>query len=187
MCAILNVLFSFLFAFYAPPTDLEVINTMDLSTYENERVWISDSDAQFFIFIFIDPNCPISQKYIPTINLLVEAHDLSVYGVQPNPGIDNAEIFKFKEEYEFRFPVINDTAQKLTYYLNASVTPEVFLLDNSGTIIYSGAIDNWFFDLGRYRKEATIHYLKEALDSNYGTLFSVNNKTKAIGCLIQRE
>ena len=94
---------------------------------------------------------------------------------------------KFKEEYEFRFPVINDTAQKLTYYLNASVTPEVFLLDNSGNIIYSGAIDNWFFDLGRYRKEATIHYLKEALDSNYGTLFSVNNKTKAIGCLIQRE
>ena len=143
--------------------------------------------SYFFVFVFIDPSCPISQKYIPAINLLVEAYDLSVYGVQPNLGIDNAEIIKFKEEYEFRFPVINDTAQKLTYYLNASVTPEVFLLDNSGNIIYSGAIDNWFFDLGRYRKEATIHYLKEALDSNYGTLFSVNNKTKAIGCLIQRE
>ncbi len=187
MCAILNLFLSFLIAFYASSTDLEVINTMGLSTYENERVWISDTDAQFFVFVFIDPSCPISQKYIPTINLLVEAYDLSVYGVQPNLGIDNAEIIKFKEEYEFRFPVINDTAQKLTYYLNASVTPEVFLLDNSGNIIYSGAIDNWFFDLGRYRKEATIHYLKEALDSNYGTLFSVNNKTKAIGCLIQRE
>lgn len=169
------------------PTDLQNINSLGLVTYQNERLMICDGDAQFFVFVFIDPNCPISQKYIPRVNSLADEYDLSVYGVQPNPGIDNAEIIKFKEDYEFRFPVINDTNQKLTYYLNASVTPEVFLLDNSGTIIYSGAIDNWFFDLGRYRKAATIHYLKEALDSNYGTLFSVNNKTKAIGCLIQRE
>ena len=183
----LIALFSFFTVFFSPSIDLEVINSMGLTTYQNEEVWISDSEVHFLLFIFIDPNCPISQKYIPRINSLADEYDLLVYGVQPNPGIDNAEIIKFKEDYEFRFPIINDTTQKLTYYLNASVTPEVFLLDNSGIIIYSGAIDNWFFDLGRYRKSATNHYLRNALDSNYGTLFSVNNKTKAIGCLIQRE
>ena len=118
---------------------------------------------------------------------MTEKYDLLVYGVQPNLGIYYDEVMKFKDDYDFKFPVINDSIQKLTYYFNASVTPEVFLLDKSGTLIYSGAIDNWFFDLGRYRKLATVHYLRDALDSNYGSLFSINNNTKAIGCLIQRK
>ena len=179
-------LFSLFTVFYFPSTDLEVINSMGLTTYQNEKVWISDSEVHFLLFIFIDPNCPITQKYIPKINALTSKYDLSVYGVQPNLGTSYDEVIKFKDDYDFKFPVINDSIQKLTYYLNASITPEVFLLDKSGTLIYSGAIDNWFFDLGRYRKSATIHYLRDALDSNYGSLFSINNNTKAIGCLIQR-
>jgi hypothetical protein len=160
---------------------------MGLTTYQEERVWISDLESQFLLFIFIDPNCPITQKYIPKINGLMNKYDLLVYGVQPNLGTYYDQVMKFKDDYSFKFPIINDSTQKLTYYLNASVTPEVFLLDKSGALIYSGAIDNWFFDLGRYRKSATIHYLQDALDSNYGSLFSVNNNTKAIGCLIQRK
>ena len=181
-----NFLFCFLFRLFTSTTDFEAINNMGLITYQEDRVLISDLEAQFLLFIFIDPNCPITQKYIPKINALASKYDLSVYGVQPNLGTNYDEVIKFKDDYDFKFPVINDSTQKLTYYLNASITPEVFLLDKSGTLIYSGAIDNWFFDLGRYRKSATIHYLRDALDSNYGSLFSINNNTKAIGCLIQR-
>jgi hypothetical protein len=183
----LKLLFCFFFRLYASTADFEAINNMGLTTYQKERVWIFDTDAEFLLFIFIDPNCPITQNYIPKINVLTSEYDLSVYGVQPNLGTAYDEVMKFKDDYDFKFPVINDSFQKLTFYLNASVTPEVFLLDKSGTVIYSGAIDNWFFDLGRYRKSATIHYLRDALDSNYESLFSVNDNTKAIGCLIQRK
>ena len=183
----LKFLFCFLLRLFSTTSDFEAINNMGLTTYQEERVWISDFESQFLLFIFIDPNCPITQKYIPKINSLTEKYDLLVYGVQPNLGIYYDEVMKFKDDYDFKFPVINDSIQKLTYYFNASVTPEVFLLDKSGTLIYSGAIDNWFFDLGRYRKLATVHYLRDALDSNYGSLFSINNNTKAIGCLIQRK
>ena len=146
---------------------------MGLTTYQEERVWISDFESQFLLFIFIDPNCPITQKYIPKINSLTEKYDLLVYGVQPNLGIYYDEVMKFKDDYDFKFPVINDSTQKLTYYFNASVTPEVFLLDKSGTLIYSGAIDNWFFDLGRYRKSATVHYLRDALTQTTDLYFQL--------------
>ena len=111
----LKFLFCFLLRLFSTTADFEAINNMGLTTYQEERVWISDFESQFLLFIFIDPNCPITQKYIPKINSLTEKYDLLVYGVQPNLGIYYDEVMKFKDDYDFKFPVINDGIQKLTY------------------------------------------------------------------------
>ena len=50
-------------------------------------------------------------------------------------------------------------------HLGAKVTPEVFLLDQEYTIHYNGAIDNWFYSLGKNRNLITSHYLEDAMNS----------------------
>jgi thiol-disulfide isomerase/thioredoxin len=78
-----------------------------------------------------------------------------------------------------------DYKNKLIKKLKATNTPEAFFFDKNGTLQYRGAIDNWFYELGRYRPQATEQYLKNAL-----TQFLKNEKitvahTKPVGCLIE--
>lgn len=53
----------------------------------------------------------------------------------------------------------------LAKYLKATTTPEVFVLNNKGEVVYSGAIDNWAIDLGEKRQVITEFYLKDALNA----------------------
>lgn len=69
--------------------------------------------------------------------------------------------------------------------LKATVTPEVFLIDAAGQLQYQGAIDNWFYELGKYRLNTTEQYLIDALTAlNNGEQPPVR-QTEAIGCFIQ--
>jgi len=68
----------------------------------------------------------------------------------------------------------------------AVVTPEVFLVDEKGTVLYSGAIDNWFVSLGRNRFAPSEHYLLDAFKEVIsGKKVEVSNKP-AIGCFLER-
>jgi hypothetical protein len=71
-------------------------------------------------------------------------------------------------------------------YLDAKVTPEVFLFDKEFELRYKGAIDNWFYELGKYRRVTSDHYLIDALQSVLGGEDPIIMETEAIGCLIQK-
>lgn len=88
-------------------------------------------------------------------------------------------------EYDLPFTAIADTDKKLTDNLQATVTPEVFLLDDQGHILYQGAIDNWFAAVGQQRQVITEHYLEDALDSFLSGGVVKTSKTNAVGCIIE--
>ena len=95
------------------------------------------------------------------------------------------EISAFKKTYGAKFPLDLDKDGQIITGFGATVTPEVFLTDSHKKLIYSGAIDNWYFDLGRNRKEVTEHYLLDAINAALkGETPPVAN-TKAIGCVLQ--
>ena len=57
---------------------------------------------------------------------------------------------------------------------------------NNHEVIYRGAIDNWFYELGRYRLEITDHYLIDAINASLDGKKPALTKTEALGCFIQR-
>lgn len=61
---------------------------------------------------------------------------------------------------------IDDKKHNVTNKYSATITPEVVLIDKNQLVIYRGAIDNWFFELRRYRLEITEHYLVDAIDAS---------------------
>ena len=166
-------------------TNIEAINGLNLRTYLGEVPNLEVAEDEMFLFIFLNPDCPISQKYGIKIRELSQLDGVKLIGVQANPGVSTDQIVAYMKEYGYSFPILNDENQAIVHLYHASITPEVFLTDSSGEVLYSGAIDNWFVALGKYRREATEHYLLDAINQYKNQGFVTLNKTKAVGCLIE--
>lgn len=139
------------------------------------------------ILIFMAVDCPVTQKYLNTIKDLASQYKtISITGYFPN-GLTASGAKKFRDEYSLpkQIKLVDDKSHAMTDVMSATITPEVFLLDEDNKILYSGAIDNWFFELGRYRPTITEHYLIEAIESSERGELPAVRKTEAIGCIIQ--
>jgi peroxiredoxin len=140
------------------------------------------------VFVFLDYECPLSQNYTNKINDLSDkykAEDIQFYSVFPNLSADNAEVKMFKRKYKMDMPFLGDPQKKLTNYLDATITPEVFLVDSNKTVLYSGRIDNWASALGVKRQITTSNDLDEALNDFINNKEIKINKTEAVGCIIE--
>jgi thiol-disulfide isomerase/thioredoxin len=143
------------------------------------------SFSQTRVIIFLHPECPISQKYLHKIELL--ADEFKPFDFQlmiPPKGILKKQIEDFRKEYSIKIPIKIDKKSKSIKQLRATITPEAFVLNSKNEVLYSGMIDNWFYDLSKYRPEATEFYLRAALSSIQKNEEIKINKTTAIGCLI---
>ncbi|MBX2896579.1 MAG: hypothetical protein KF763_14135 [Cyclobacteriaceae bacterium] len=111
---------------------------------------------------------------------------ISVTGYFP-AGLTRQQEKQFRKEYKLPATIglVDDKSHRMTNKLAASITPEVFLLSATGGVLYSGAIDNWFFELGRYRPEVTEHYLLDAIKATLNQTAPPVEKTTAVGCFIQ--
>src|ERR1051326_9028459 len=139
-------------------------------------------------FIFLSPDCPLSQKYSLIINDAVNSYadkKIAFYLVFSGKLYSDDEIKKFLSEYDLHAEAIKDGDKQLASALSASVTPEVFLLDPSGKKLYSGAIDNWFSDVSTKRETITEHYLADAIDSFLAGASIKIPETKPTGCIIE--
>jgi thiol-disulfide isomerase/thioredoxin len=120
------------------------------------------------VIVFFDIDCPICEKYtrlLKEINQKYSAQGIQVYVVYPQKYVDLKAISAFKEDFAFDLPIYFDKKRELLHKLKGSVTPEVFLLNNLGATVYHGAIDNWFYSLGRSRARATENYLIDGLEA----------------------
>ena len=146
-----------------------------------------NADQPLTAVVFLATDCPISQKYIGElkhIDSLFQAK-ISIKGIVPG-NVKQEEIDQFISEYQINFPVVADAEYKLVKKYHATITPEVFLINDRNHIYYQGAIDNWFFDLGKYRQHITEHYLIDAIKAVQEGRSPVVKKTDSVGCVIQR-
>ena len=140
------------------------------------------------ILVFMSPDCPISQKYTLTLREIAakyKSQNIPVYLIFPGTYYTKKTIKEFTKTYLLDFPVLLDDKLKVTKLLQASITPEVFLFDDAGRVLYSGRIDNWFESLGKSRFVITERDLLLAVESYLKGEKIVVTKTKSVGCIIQ--
>ncbi len=137
------------------------------------------------VLIYLASECPISQKYCKTLREMAgEYPDIAFVGIFTK-WEKVAEMNSFGNDYGLDFPLLLDREHQLLKKLNATVTPEAFLLDAQGTVLYHGAIDNWFYALGRNRPFPTENYLRDAIEAMRNGLEVPVAATEAIGCVIE--
>lgn len=138
------------------------------------------------LFIFLSPECPLSQSYLPLLNNLSEQYGsrIGFYGIVPGKAYSSSEVNEFASVYKIRFPLLIDTTNSLSNYLGATVTPEIIFLNEQDQLLYKGAVDDLMSDLGKRRLKATKEYLKDALSLSLQNKTPVIKRTKAVGCRI---
>ncbi len=141
-------------------------------------------------FIFFSTECPICKKQasdIREIHSYFKQKGVAFYFVYHKLFQSKSKINKFHIANAFPLNnIVMDRDNKLTNILNASVTPECFLVDENGAVVYSGKINDRFESIGVQRNYISEHYLKESIES---ILLGKEVKikcTKAVGCIINR-
>jgi len=139
-------------------------------------------------YLFLSPECPLCISYVPVINKLYKDYQykgVDFVGVISGSSFKKETISNYRNVYEIKFPLIEDSTYRISNFYGAQITPEVVLADSLNNIIYKGRIDNWAYALGKKRKNVTEHNLLNALNE-YLNGFSIKVKlTNAIGCLIE--
>jgi peroxiredoxin len=138
------------------------------------------------LFVFLSPECPICQLYSAKLKDLDKqfADYTTIYGIIPGKAYSNKVIKKFALQYKIQFPLLIDHDEKLTSYLQASVTPQVIVLDDKSDLVYKGAIDNGAVSVGKQRVNTTAFFLRDALEQFLAGKTVLIKRTKAVGCRI---
>lgn len=138
-------------------------------------------------YVFIGPDCPISQDYVGVINTLAKEYADRVQFIGVVPGVRAAsQLESFRREFQATFEIVADDAYKLVDQFSVGHTPEVVLLDASGEVQYQGAIDNWYYELGRHRMQATAFYLTDAIEACSQAKPVMIKTTRVVGCPIAK-
>lgn len=153
----------------------------------SQSLYVNGLADSLTVWVFLAVDCPISQKYMSELrrmDSLYATAKLRVRGVIPGK-VNQEEVKTFVKEYAIKFPVQIDRDFTSVRKFHATITPEAVLVNQQGQILYQGAIDNWFFDLGKYRQRVTEHYLQDAIDAAMQGNVPAIKKTEAVGCIIQ--
>ena len=139
------------------------------------------------VYVFLNTECPISQQYVRTLSTLHKQYAVNATFVALFPSKTDSPrlVQQFRNEYGLSFAGKPDVKTTMARQLRAHVTPEVVVLDATGRVRYRGAIDNYFFDLGKHRPAATQHYLRDALNELLANEAVAVPETEAVGCLIE--
>lgn len=85
------------------------------------------------------------------------------------------------KERKLAFPYVMDETSGVAKAFGAGRTPEVFLFNGEGKLVYHGAID----DNHKEPDKVVSHYLKDALDAVVAGRDVAVKETKALGCSIK--
>lgn len=140
------------------------------------------------VLTFLAPECPLSENYTKTLNDLEQLNsdnNIRFINVFAGRYHSRESIDSFKIAYALTQNVIYDETFLLAQTLNATVTPEVFVINSKGKLVYSGAIDNWAVDLGQKRQVITEFYLRDVLTAMINQASIPYAKTTPVGCFIE--
>lgn len=139
------------------------------------------------VYAFLGTDCPISQDYIGVLNEMNVRYNnrVAFVGLIPD-GVSKDDIQKFRDEYQVKFSLEADNKLTLIKKYDIRTTPEVVFVDHNHQVKYQGAIDNWFYALGKHRSSPTEHYLQDAIEQTLSGNEVKVKTTQAIGCVLNR-
>ena len=141
------------------------------------------------VFITLDPECPFCQLYTHTFSDIADRYankGVTVVGVYPGHFMQLEEAISFSTDAGFGFSQVMDDQCRLSLALQARVTPECFLTDANGTVVYRGAVDDRAVRQGQKKYEARQHYLADAIDA-FLTTGKPQEEVVAVGCIVECE
>ncbi|MFL5754337.1 MAG: thioredoxin family protein [Bacteroidia bacterium] len=142
------------------------------------------------LVIFSCNTCPyvkLSETRIKEYTDLCKKSGIGAVIVNSNEGQRDGddsfeEMKKYAEAQKIAVPYVVDKKSELADAFGATRTPQCFLFDKDGLLIYKGAIDDNVKDV----KAVKTPYLKDAIVALTKGMKPATTETKSIGCTIKR-
>jgi thiol-disulfide isomerase/thioredoxin len=160
---------------------------LSLATVDGRVIDPFSGNARATVFVFIHPDCPVSNRYAPELNRLHEeyaARGVQLFAVYPGREDDEAEIRTHYKAYGLRATALRDPEFRLADMARVTMTPEaaVFVKDQ---LVYRGRIDDRAPRLGVWRPAPGVRDLADVLARVANGETPAFRTTQAVGCYIK--
>src|SRR5439155_25628233 len=130
--------------------------------------FVAAGGTRAIALIFILPDCPICNSYVPELNRLHEEfskRDVTLLLVPADPEVTAEKARAYASEYNTQCPVVLDPEQKWLKRASATTAPEAAVFSMQRELLYRGRIDDQYVGLGKRRSVVTSHDLRDALEA----------------------
>ena len=167
----------------APSTSVKMKNV------DGREISIADvAGKEGTLVIFSCNHCPFVKAWqgrIASIGNAAKSKGVGVIVINSNdpasyPEDSYGEMQKRAEQLGFTFPYVVDATSDVARAFGATRTPEAFLFDKDGKLVYHGAIDD-----SKNADQVTKHYLQDAVDALIAGKEVGTKETKFVGCGIK--
>src|SRR5260221_8260167 len=125
------------------------------------------SHGKITVLIFALTDCPITNRYVPLLLQLKNAHaeKTNFWFVYPDKNTTAEQINEHLRQFGISIPALRDPSHSLVKQAGATITPEVAVFDGQARLLYHGRIDNLYEIPGRSRPAPTTHELQDVLNA----------------------
>ena len=163
----------------------EKIENFTLTDYSGKKHSLSDyKNSKAIVIMFIATECPVSNAYNSRMEDLYKEYspkNIEFLGINSNKAETVEMIKEHAEENDLTFTILKDENNVIADEFEASVTPEVYVLNGDFNILYHGRIDN-----SRDGTDITSKDLENALNEILAGKEVTTKATKAFGCTIKK-
>ena len=144
------------------------------------------SHGKITVLIFALTDCPITNRYVPLLLQLKNAHTekTNFWFVYPDKNTTAEQISEHLRQFAISIPALRDPSHSLVKQASATITPEVAVFDAQARLLYHGRIDNLYEIAGRSRPAATTHELQDVLHAAVAGKPVPFATAPAVGCYI---
>lgn len=162
-------------SFSAPPKS---ISGLEIKSNSNTTYAL---DKKYNVVLFLSSQCPCSMGHFDHLNTLAKNHEhMRFVGILSNEYETRDSAVKVFANASF--PVVIDGEAKMADAFEAVKTPQVFVMDDRGEILFSGGVsDSSSFENAKQR------YLETALDALAKNEKPKIREARALGCHITRK
>lgn len=167
-----------------PQADVKMRNV------DGREIAIADvAGAKGTLVIFTCNHCPWAKAWetrIASLGNTYAQRGVGVIAVNANDPVAYADdsfdaMVKRAKQRDFQFPYVVDAGSKVARAFGAERTPEAYLFDTNGVLVYHGTIDDNADDAAAVKQ----HFLRDALDAVTSGQPVAVKETKALGCGIK--
>ena len=181
------ILYSFLsgFSISNPSKDVTKVENFSLNDYNGKSHSLNDfKGSEATVVMFIATKCPVSNAYNSRMENLYNNYKdkgISFIAINSNKAEGVEEIKSHAKEHDLTFLILKDEQNKIADKFEASVTPEIYVLNSNYEVQYHGRIDD-----SREEDNVESKDLEKALNEILAGKKVSNSRTKAFGCSIKR-
>lgn len=160
-----------------------------LNDQNGKAVNLADFAGKTVILEWINPACPFVVRHyeLKTMqNLAAKYKDKDVVWVAIDSTAKGsaADSKSWVEKYSLAYPILQDRDGKTGQAYGATNTPHMYIIDKTGKLAYSGAIDSQPDAKGELKSD-TVNYVAKALDELLDGKTVSTPQTKAYGCSVK--